>query len=163
MTEFIEPKVRSLIDNLSHDAEGYERAKQILKSKYGKDSEIVNVHVQIIFNLPHVWRTSPSKIHEFYQRLLYSIQALESMGKLKEISGCTRATLDKLESIRADLVRLDDDWQLLGFPHLVAARSKWTERNPVAELVKDRVFATNTAFLQKRSCMYCDSEDYKSI
>ena len=40
LKEFIEPKVRYLIDNLNHGAEGYERAKQILKSKYGKDSEI---------------------------------------------------------------------------------------------------------------------------
>ena len=163
LKEFIEPKVRSLIDNINHDAEGYERAKQILKSKYGKDSEIVNAHVQIIFNLPHVRGTSPSKIHQFYQRLLPSVQALESMGKLKEISGYTRATLDKLEGIRADLVRLDDDWQQWGFPHLVAALSKWTERNPVPESVKDRVFATNTAFLHKRSCVYCNSEDHKSI
>ena len=87
LKKFIERKVRSLIDNLDNDAEGYETAKQILKSKYDKESEIVNAHVQIIFNLPHVRGASPSKIHEIYQRLLPSVQALESIGKLKEIQG----------------------------------------------------------------------------
>ena len=39
------------------------------------------------------------------------MQALESMGKLGEIKYLARATLDKLEGIRADLVRTDDKWQ----------------------------------------------------
>eukprot|EP00795_Rhopilema_esculentum_P000485 gene485-10161_t len=37
--------------------------------------------------------------------LLPSVQALESLGRLKSISGYTRLTLDKLEGIRADLTR----------------------------------------------------------
>ena len=119
LKEFLEPKVRSTIENLNHSSEGYERAKQILKSKYGKPSEVINAHVQSIMALPHIRGSNPSKIHDFFNKLLPSAQALESMGKLREISGYTRATLDKLEGIRADLVRLDDEWQLWGFPQLV--------------------------------------------
>ena len=33
------------------------------------------------------------------------------MNKLKEINGSVRLTLDKLLGIRADLVRVDEDWQ----------------------------------------------------
>ena len=33
------------------------------------------------------------------------------MGKLKGTSGYVRSTLEKLPEIRADLVRLDNDWQ----------------------------------------------------
>ena len=39
--------------------------------------------------------------------------------------------LDKLEGIRGDLVRTDDDWRQWDFPKLVDALRKWTERNPV--------------------------------
>ena len=33
------------------------------------------------------------------------------MGKLKEKNGYVRSTLHKLPGIRADFVRLDNDWQ----------------------------------------------------
>ena len=51
------------------------------------------------------------KIHEFYEKLVTNVQALETMGKLREMNGYVRMTLDKLIGIRADLVRTDDNWQ----------------------------------------------------
>ena len=169
----MEPKVCSTIENLNHNNEGYERAKHILKSKYGKPSEVINAHVQSIMALPHIRGASPSKIHEFYMKLLPSVQALESMGKLREISGYTRSTLDKLEGIRADIVRLDDEWQLWGFPQLVEALCKWTERNPVYQHQegKDKVFTTNQGnyhgankgSFHRRACVFCDSDSHKSV
>ena len=52
-----------------------------------------------------------AKIQEFYGKLLISVQAIESNGKLGEIKGQGRAAVDKLEGVRADLVRTDDNWQ----------------------------------------------------
>ena len=163
LKEVIEPKIRIIIDNLQHTTEGYERAKSILKSKYGKQSEVINAHVQSIIALPVIKGTNPHKIHDFYNKLLPSVQALESLGKLKEISGYTRLTLDKLEGIRADLVRLDDMWQEWGFPKLVEALSKWTERNLLTQTEgKDRVFTTNKANYHQRVCVYCENVSHKS-
>ena len=51
------------------------------------------------------------KIHDFYEKLVSSVQSLETLGKLKKVNGYVRATLDKLEAIRGDLVRTDDKWQ----------------------------------------------------
>ena len=53
------------------------------------------------------------------------------MGKLGEVNGFARATLDKLEGIKSDLVRTDDSWQKWGFSQLVDALRRWTERNPI--------------------------------
>ena len=131
LKELVIPSVRANIDALPLTSEGYERAKQILKSKYGKPSEVVNAYVQNIMSLPHIRGTNPNKIHEFYAKLSSSVQALEALGKLKTVSGYTRLTLDKLEGIRADLVRTDDDWQDWGFTQLLEQVKKWTERNPV--------------------------------
>ena len=73
----------------------------------------------------------PAKIHEFHEKLTSHIQVLETMGKVKEIGGFMRATLDKLPDIRADLVHLDDDWQEWGFPELIESLRKWCSCNPI--------------------------------
>ena len=41
------------------------------------------------------------------------------MPKLRDIKGFMRLTLDKLPGIKADLVRLDDEWRERDFPKLV--------------------------------------------
>lgn len=86
-----------------------------MKTKYGKTSEIINAYVQAILAIPHIPGSQPAKIHDFYEKLLSNLQALETLGKLREISGYVRMTIDKGirgidKGIRGDLVRTDDDW-----------------------------------------------------
>ena len=90
----------------------------------------------------------------------------------------TRATLDKLEGIRADLVRTNDNWQEWGFTQLVNALRRWTERNPISQ--DERGARTNfretsqstqkrEKFFQvrqewkRRPCIYCEGDDHKSV
>ena len=54
--------------------------------------------------------TNPTRINEFYEKMVTNIQTVESMGKEKDIRGYVRLTLDKLLDIRADLVRLENKW-----------------------------------------------------
>ena len=109
LKDLLEPKVRTGIDGLPFSSEGYMHAKNLLKSKYGKTSEIVNAYVQNIMALPIISGTNPVKIHQFYEKLLFNVQALETLGKLKEVNGYVRTSLDKREGIQGDLVRTDDD------------------------------------------------------
>jgi len=181
LKELLIPKVRVYVDGLPFTTEGYERAKNVLKTKYGKPSEVANAHMQCIMALPVTSGSSPSKIHDFYEKLVACVQALETMGKLKEINGYVRLTLDKLSGIRADLVRLDDDWQVWEFHQLVEALRKWCERNPVTVVdhkasaapatenssrkqnpKRERVFQTQGEPNKIRSCVYCESE-HKSV
>ena len=128
LEELVSPKVRSLIDGLLFTTEGYTRAKNILVKKYGKHSEVANAHVQNV-SLSHINNASPYKIHVFTEKFLSSVQALETMGKLKEINGYVRLTLDKLQGIRADLVRTENNWQDWKVQQLVEALENWTCRN----------------------------------
>ena len=168
LKELVSPKVRSLIDGLPFTTEGYTRAKNILEKKYGKPSEVANAHVQNIMSLPHIHNSNPYKIHEFSEKLLSSVQALETMGKIKEINGYVRLTLDKLQGIRADLVRTDDDWQDWKFPQLVEALEKWTSRNPKPHSDDNRNHPykhPNKAYQtkqQKLECVYCGKPEHKS-
>ena len=105
LKEMVIPKVRLLIDGLTWNTEGYERAKKILSSKFGKPSELANAHIQNILSLPVIAGTNPVRINEFYEKLMTSVQSLDTMGKLKEINGHVRTTIDTLPGIRAELVR----------------------------------------------------------
>ncbi|KAK3751387.1 hypothetical protein QZH41_002580 [Actinostola sp. cb2023] len=84
LKELVEPRVGQAIDALPLTMEGYERAKNILKSKYGKTSEIINVYVENIMALPVINGTNPGKIHQFYQTLNFNVQSLETLGKTRE-------------------------------------------------------------------------------
>ena len=87
--------------------------------------------MQCIIGLSTIHGVDPAKIHEFHEKLTSHIQVLETMGKIKEIGGFVRGTLDKLPDIRADLVLLDDNWQEWGFPELIESLRKWCDRNPI--------------------------------
>ena len=45
LKELVDPKVKTAIDGLPFRTERYQPAKNILKSKYGQMSEIVNAYV----------------------------------------------------------------------------------------------------------------------
>ena len=174
MKELIDSKVRMSIDGLPFSSEGYERAKNILKTKYGRPSEVANAHIQCLIGLQTVHGTQPWKIHDFHDKLVINVQALETMGKLVEVNGYVRPILDKLPGIRADLVRMDDDWQEWKFPQLVEALRKWCERNPIQhgeQSTHDHASRPprREKFLhvkkQDRSakvCVYCTSNSHKS-
>ena len=140
LKELLVPSVRASIDGLPFTSEGYERAKHVLKTKYGKSSEVANTHMQCIIGLSTIHGVDTAKIHVFHEKLTSHIQVLETMGKVKEIGGFVRATLDKLPDIRADLVRLDDDWQEWGFPELIESLRKWCDRNPIPS--RDQITST---------------------
>ena len=46
LKKLLVPKVKVLINGLPFNAEGYERAKVILESAYGKPMEVAKAHVQ---------------------------------------------------------------------------------------------------------------------
>ena len=109
LKDLLEPKVRAGIDGLPLSSEGYERTKNILWNKYGKTAEIVNAYVQSIMGLPVISGANPAKIHQFYEALSFNVQALETLGRLKEVYVYVRMSFNKLPGIRGDLVRTDEN------------------------------------------------------
>ena len=63
-----------------------------------------------VIDLPTIAGVQPRKIHQFYERLLYDVQSLQTMGKLEHVNGNVTLTIDKLSDIRGDLVRNDENW-----------------------------------------------------
>ena len=58
-------------------------------------------------SLAQINNANPQKIYELSEKLLCSVQALDTMGKIKEMNGYVIVTLDKLQSIQESIVRND--------------------------------------------------------
>ena len=95
---------------------------------------------------------------------------------MKEISGYVRMFIDKLQGIRGDLIRTDDNWREWYFPKFVEALRKWTERNPVElelnekppdrkkpPFLQDRSFQALQKDKRARGCVYCEKPDHRSV
>ena len=178
LKSWLEPNVRADIDGLPFNTEGYQRAKNILKSEYGNTSEIINTHVNNIMGLPTITGTNPVKVNEFYKTLLYNVQSLETLGKVERVNGMTRSVLDKLKGIKADLVRGEGGWQDWDLPRLIVALKKWRDINPVDEFEAQKrptpvkraaeskkssgFFYTKDGERPKRACVYCEKSDHIS-
>ena len=81
--------------------------------------------------------------------LVINVQALETMDKLREINGYVRLTLNKLPGIRADLIRLDDNWQEWDSAKLVDSLRSWTDKNPKRVLNNDQKHRREGVFQTK--------------
>ena len=171
LKEFVDSKVRKTIDGLPFTADGYERAKAILCERYGNASKVEKAYVKDILDLPKISGNQPRKIHQFYERLSYDVQSLETMGKLSQVNGNVALTIDKLSGIRGDLVRNDENWQTWDFLKLCDALKLWTRRNPVESNSGDppkrdrspsRVYNTRQQEAKARACVYCEDVSHKS-
>ena len=166
LKELLEPKVRTDINGLPLTREGYERAKNIIKEKYGKTSEFINA--------PTVTSANPGKVNCFYKTLLFNVQSLETLGKIERVNGMKRSVLDKLKGIKADLVRGQDNWQDWDLPRLTQALKKWRDVNPVPEESNVASKVTPPRHPDKRSplyhadtrnqrhCVYCEDPSHAS-
>ena len=130
-------------------------------------------------SLPTISGNQSKRVHEFYETIVYNVQSLETLGKLRDINGYVRTTLDKLERIRGDLVRNGKDWQEWDFPRLVEALRQWAQRNPVSNKddkhdsksgyrggrstgYRERAYHAKQSEI-KKVCVYCKSAEQKSM
>ena len=131
LKELFESNVWETIDGLPFNSEGYERAKKISKSNYGKTSEIVRAYIDNINALPVISGSQPKEIHKFWQTLSYNFHSLETLGKLSACLSMVRGVLDKLLGIKADLVNGKPGWQDWGFAELMRSLEKWKAIHPM--------------------------------
>lgn len=50
-----------------------------------------------------------NRVHEFFEKLKINVDALDTMGELRDIKGYVRLTLEKIPGNRIDRVRLEED------------------------------------------------------
>ena len=165
LRELLHTKVRKTVEALPFTNEGYDRAKSILKDKYGKDWEIVKTYTKQIFDLPTIPNVNTKRIHEFCENLSYAVQSLDTMGNLEKINGNVSMTLDKLPAIRGDLVRTVPEWESWDFVKLTEALTLWTRCNPIEKQPVDDQSSRRREKLfnvRVRGCVYCEDTSHKA-
>lgn len=88
-------KVRQAIDGLPFNEEGYECAKKYLREKYGHPDEVVGAYVINLVEMPTITERNVAKVHQLYERLLFTIESLKTLGKLKSVQGVAYYVLVK--------------------------------------------------------------------
>ncbi|CAB3996422.1 Collagen alpha-1(XXVII) chain B [Paramuricea clavata] len=164
-TKLASAKVETLTINKEGNLqEGYNKAKSILKDRYGKESEIIKSYVKDIMDLPYIHGANPKKIRDFSERLNHCVQALQTMNRLSQVNGNVAMTLDKLPGIRGDLVRTDPDWERWTFVQLSEAVRQWVKRNPVdqSRTDRDKDRQIKSFHAKSRECVYCGDVTHKA-
>ena len=64
LKEFVEVKVRKLIDDLPFTKKGYDKAKTLLGKRFARTSEVVGIYVRNILQLPTVRERDVRKKHK---------------------------------------------------------------------------------------------------
>ena len=67
------------------------------------------------------------------------MQSLDTLGRLGDVKGNVRSTLDKLKGVKADLVRGNEGCRDWDFKDLLRELKKWTDINPVEESTAERI------------------------
>ena len=59
--------------------EGYKKAKDLLRRRYGKTNEVVGTYVRNILGLPTVRERDVKKINELYEKLFFYVEFLQTL------------------------------------------------------------------------------------
>ena len=84
LKELLISRVRLLIDHLPFTSEGFQEPNLYFLESFGNSNEITAAHIQFITSLPVIQNSHPNRIHDFYEKLAISVQALKTMNKLKK-------------------------------------------------------------------------------
>ena len=74
-----------------------------------------------------------------------NVQSLETLGKLKDVTGNVRSVLDKLKGVKADL----------GTDNAGKQGAKFRDR--------EKTFCANETTPSQRGCVYCDATDHRAV
>ena len=172
-------KPREDILGLPHTDEGYEEAKKILTSTYGKD---IKVHKALIKELESLHSISSvhriGSIHDFYNKLSRVVRTLKTMKKLETAQSTVYTIMDKLGPVREVIAQGDDGWEEWKLEQLTENLRKYVDRNPMKSGDEgkfdstirpgERLLFGNGQGNKKGSgrcdrCAYCGSNQHRSV
>ena len=180
LLELTKGKPREDILGLPHTIEGYNQAKEILLSTYGKDIKVHKAMIKEIEGLHHITNIQKTaSIHDFYNKLSRVVRTLATMKKLDSAQCTVYTLLDKLGPVREIIAQGDDNWEEWKLEQLTQNLRKYVDRNPVktGEEIKSEV--TNKDRFREREkllfgngqsngrrpegCVYCGSKQHRSM
>ncbi|KAK2558157.1 hypothetical protein P5673_019741, partial [Acropora cervicornis] len=86
------------------------------------------------------------KIHEFYEKLLFNVESLQTLQSINKLDAAVRFTFDKLDVIKNELAMIDENWSEWTFVQFLEALEKWTINNPVQGVESSKTKAVATPY-----------------
>ena len=180
LMELTKGKPRQDILGLPHSVDGYEEAKKILVSTYGKDSKVHKALIKEIENLHQITNIhKTASIHEFYNKLSRTVRTLATLKKLDSAQSTVYTLLDKLGPVREILAQADDDWEEWQLEDISENLRKYVERNPLMSgedidrsfgnrersQPRDKMLLGNGQRSRRNfgGCVYCGNGQHKSV
>ena len=167
LLEMVNSKVREKVANLKPGSEGLKIAWDRLKKEYGQTQTVINTHLEEIVNLPVLRSTSFNKIQDFYEKLSKNCDALLTLGEKEVLKGFVMTTLNKLQAIKSDIVRIDEKWETWEMHDLIENIYAWLRRNKPDDTgreteKRERHWYAGDSNKEKRKpkCIYCDAEHW---
>ena len=90
--------MQKLIYGLPFTEQGYNKAKESDMAKL----------VKWLKHMHENSRTKVAKIHTFFEKLLYNVESLQTLGSLNKLDKAIRLTFDKLEVSKSELAMSND-------------------------------------------------------
>ena len=72
-------------------------AKDLLTRRYRKTSEVEGAYVRNILQLHTVRKRDAKKNHEYYEKLIFSIESLQTLQIINKLNTAVCFTFDKLD------------------------------------------------------------------
>ena len=126
--------------------------------------------VKAILELPTVKERDVTKIHSFYENLLFNVESLQTLNSLEQLNAAVRFTFDKLDIIKSELAMTNENWDKWTFIEFVKALERWTKNNPIKDTSgsrhnkeRSRSYFSKDNDSRDKGCIYCSSEGHKAV
>ena len=95
----------------------------------------LKAYVINLLELPAITERNIAKVHQFYEKRLFTIESLKTLGKLESVQGVTYYVIAKmLEFLRSELVtHVGGDWRSWSLKGLRESLRKWTATNAIVK------------------------------
>lgn len=178
LLELVKDKPREDILGLPHTVEGYEEAKRILKSTYGKDFKVHKALIKELESLHSIMNIHQlNSVHEFYNKLARIVRTLATMKKLQTAQSAVYTLMDKLGPVREILAQTDDNWEKWTLEDLVRGLQKYVERNPLGsseqnnnrddllerKRLKEKLLMERNRRYKSNRCVYCGTTNHTTV
>ena len=179
LLELVKGKPREDILGLPHTVEGYQEAKRILQTTYGKDFKVHKALIKEMESLQGIMDIRRlDKIHEFYNKLARVVRTLTTMGKLQTAQCAVYTLMDKLGPVREIITQTDDKWEEWTLEQLVESLRKYVDRNPVRMEERSKsqggysdgkrnmeklLMQGSQRYGNANKCVYCGATNHSSV
>ena len=179
LLELVRGQPREDILGLPHTVEGYQEAKRILQTTYGKDFKVHKALIKEMESLHSITDIRRlDRVHEFYNKLSRVVQTLSTMDKLLSAQSAVYTLMDKLGPVREVITQTDDKWEEWTLEQLVEALRKFVDRNPLRTEEKSKqqsgpgdgrrnteklMMQGSQRYTNANRCVYCGSTHHSSV